>query len=396
MTLFGNPIYSGEDARRLARRRMPRMMYDFVAGATGRELAARRNRAAFDNIRLLPRVLNDTKTRVLTQSILGEVKGLPFGVAPMGMCNLAWPGADRMLAAAAARHAIPLGVSTAASTPLEDIYRQSEGQAWFQLYVNHAGDGGDDGDSALRMAERAQAAGYTHLMLTADVPQIARRIRDLKNGFQVPFRMGLRQFGDFALHPRWSIETLMRGVPRLMNYEAPGSGKFVRTAERGAADWAFLDRLRARWRGKLIVKGVLAAQDARRIVRAGADAVYVSNHGGRQLDSAPPSIDRLAAIRVAVGADYPLILDSGIRSGEDVVKALALGANFVMLGRPMLYALGADGARGLAALIDILANEISVVLAQLGLRRVSDISAAVVAGHSGEDASGDDGMADAR
>ena len=229
-----------------------------------------------------------------------------------------------------------------------------------------------------RWRRRAAAVGYTHLVLTADVPRVARRIRDLRNGFQVPFRLGVRQFCDFARHPRWSLATLANGAPRMMNFAdaEPGAG-FARDAVR-AADWDFLDRLREQWRGKLIVKGVLSADDARRIKAAGADAVYVSNHGGRQLDSAPPAITRLPAIRAAVGADYPLIFDSGVRSGEDVVKALALGADFVMVGSPMLFAIAA-GTRGLESLLDVFAEEISVVLAQIGIPRVDEISDAVLA-----------------
>ncbi len=366
----GNKIYSTEDARRLARRRMPRMLFDFIDGAAGREISARRNRTALADIQLQPRVLVQAQELSLTKTILGEEKGLPFGIAPMGMCNLTRPGADAMLAAAAARYRIPLCVSTASSTSMEEFHRRADGQGWFQLYA------GASPEAALRMAARAGEAGYSHLVLTVDVPQMARRPRDLKNGFRVPFHLGPRQFLDFALHPRWSIETLIRGVPRMMNFAEPDG--FARNAARGAADWTFLDRLREQWRGKLIVKGVLSAADARRIKEAGADAVYVSNHGGRQLDSAPPTIAMLPSIRAEVGADYPLLFDSGIRSGEDVVKALALGADFVMLGCPLLFAIGADGARGLGALVDIFADEISTVLAQLGLYRVSEISDAVV------------------
>ena len=366
-------IHSADDARRLARRRMPRLIYDFIAGAAGREMAARRNRRALAAIRLQPKVLVNTGKPALAMHLLDEEMGLPFGIAPMGMCNLSWPGADQMLARAARRRRIPLCVSMASSTTLEEVQRQAEGQAWFQLYA------GDSTEATLRMAARAGDAGYTRLILTADVPKVARRRRDLKNGFRVPFRLGARQLWDFALHPRWSVEMLLRGVPRMMNFAADGEHgeKFVREAGRGA-DWAFLDQLRAHWRGKLIVKGVLSVHDALRIKQAGADAVYVSNHGGRQLDSAPPAIEMLPAIRAAVGADYPLIFDSGVRSGEDIVKALALGADFVMLGRPVLYAIGADGERGLAALLDVLVDEISTAMVQLGVRRAADLDSTVI------------------
>ena len=359
-------IHTCEDARDLARRRMPRMLFDFIDGAAGQEIAARDNKTALTRIRLQPRVLVNTGERVLATTLLSEEMNLPFGVAPMGMCDLTWPGADQMLARVAEKNAIPLCVSTASSTSLENLYKQSGGRAWFQLYADKSS------DDALRLVERVAAASYTHLIVTVDVPQVARRVRDLKNRFRVPFQMRPRQVLDFALHPRWSLSTLFYGIPRMMNF-ASADG-FTRNASRGAADWKFLDQLRTAWHGKLIIKGVLSAQDAQRIKSAGADAVYVSNHGGRQLDSAPPAIDALPQIRAAVGDDYPLLFDSGVRSGEDVVKALASGADFVMLGCPLLYAIGADGARGLDALINIFAEEISLTLAQLGASRVGDIN----------------------
>jgi L-lactate dehydrogenase (cytochrome) len=249
------------------------------------------------------------------------------------------------------------------------------GRAWFQLYLLRSP------DFAMELADRAAAAGYEVLVLTVDVPVVSRRIRDLRNGFLVPFRFGPKQVLDFARHPRWSMATLYHGAPRSMNFDtAEGGPGFVRGASRGSADWAFLDQLRKRWTGKLVVKGVLSPADAVRIKEAGADAVYVSNHGGRQLDSAPAAIHALPQVRAAVGADYPLIFDSGLRGGEDIVKALASGADFVMLGRAFLYAIGAEGARGLAALIDVLADEISVTLAQIGRRRIEDVDGAVLAG----------------
>jgi L-lactate dehydrogenase (cytochrome) len=363
-------IYCIEDARNAARRRLPRMIFDFIDGAAGTEQAERLNRCALDDIRLLPRVLVNVENRSLRKTFLGRDWGLPFGIAPMGMCNLSWPGADRMLARAATRHNIPLCLSTAASSTIEETHERVGDRAWFQLYV------GQSEEIAMELVRRAEAAVYPVLLLTVDVPQVAPRRRDLKNGFKVPLRFGPRQLFDFASHPRWSMQTLWRGVPRFANYPAEG---FVRDTGRGRIDWDFLYRLRERWSKTLIVKGVLSPQDALRIRDAGADAVYVSNHGGRQLDSAPPAIHRLPLIRDAVGSDYPLLFDSGVRNGEAVVKALALGADFVMLGRPFLYAIGAAGARGLEQVITALSNEISVTLAQLGRPAIADIDRSVLA-----------------
>jgi len=183
----------------------------------------------------------------------------------------------------------------------------------------------------------------------------------------MPFRIGPSQFVDFACHPQWSLSTLFRGAPALANFGG-AFGEFDRTSSRAGADWDLLGRIRERWQGKLVVKGVLSVPDALTLQAAGVDAIQVSSHGGRQLDSAPPAIEALAAIRDAVGPDYPLFYDSGIRSGEDIVRAYALGANFVLLGRPFLFAIAAGGERGLDQLIDVLARETSITLAQLGVR----------------------------
>ena len=361
----------------MARRRLPRMIFDFVEGAAGREVASVRNQSAFDRIELQPRVMGDVATRSLEASLFGRRFGAPFGIAPMGMCNLVWPNADRMLASAARAFDIPVCLSSAASSSIEDMRDWTGENAWFQLYVNRST------DAAIDMAERAKRAGYEVLILTVDVPQVSRRVRDLRNGFQVPFRIGPRQFLDFAMHPRWSLTTLLNGVPSPGNFSLDDEAtRFDRDASRAGADWRFLDRLRTLWPGRLVVKGVASAQDAVRIRNAGGDAVYVSTHGGRQLDSAPAAISVLPEIRAAVGRDYPLIFDSGLRSGEDVAKALALGADFVMLGRPILYAIGAEGETGLMSLLRIMAEDLDIALAQLGLTEPRQLSEAALVGGS--------------
>lgn len=321
---------------------------------------------------LQPRVMGDVAEQSLATSLLGRDYGLPFGVAPMGMCNLAWPGADRHLAAAARRFDMPVCLSSAASSTLEEMRGWAGETAWFQLYF------GPSKEQSLALVERARNAGYDTLVLTVDVPQVSRRLRDLRNGFTLPFRIGPRQFADFARHPRWTLATLRHGAPKPRNFTGEGGAPFDRHASRAGADWDFLDQLRDLWRGRLIVKGVSAPGDARRVQASGADAVYVSTHGGRQLDSAPPAIDLLPQIRAAVGPDYPLLFDSGVRNGEDVVKALALGADFVMVGRPFLYALGAEAEIGLNALIKALAGDIGAAMAQIGVRETGQIGASVL------------------
>jgi len=353
------------DTRAMAQRRLPRMVFDYIDGAAGRETAAQANRARLDALRLLPRVLQPSDGAKLATDFLGQTLAQPWGIAPMGLCNLAWPGADTILARAASQRGMPLGVSTAASTDLETLHRLSAGNAWFQLYVT----GGTE--AALALADRAAQAGYRHLILTVDVPKVAPRPRDVRNGFAMPLRLGPAQVWDFAMHPAWSLSTLWAGVPRTANFS--GQAAFDRYASRAGANWEFLDRLRAHWKGQLIVKGVLRPQDAVRIRDAGADAVYVSNHGGRQLDSAPAAIDQLTQIRAAVGSNFPLVFDSGIRSGEDVVKALASGANLVMLGRAALYAIAAGGAQALDQYLDAVQESALTALVQLGVRSPAEL-----------------------
>ena len=370
-------VFSTEDARRLAKRRLPRLVFDFVDGAAGREVGARRNEARFDDIFLQPRVMADVAERSLKTAFLGQEFDLPVGIAPMGMCDLVCPGADRMLAGEASARGIPVCVSSAASTTLEDMRHLAGSRAWFQLYF------GQSAETTLAMADRAREAGYDTLILTVDVPQVSRRVRDQRNGFDVPFRLTPTSFLDFATHPRWSLSTLAAGIPAPRNM---GSTKFVRGASRAGANWDFLEKLRERWKGTLIVKGVTAPEDALRVRDAGADAIYVSNHGGRQLDGVPASIDLLPRIRAAVGPGMPLAFDSGVRNGEDVVKALAFGADLVMLGRPVLFALGAGGRRGLSDLLDCFGQDIDVAIAQLGIDAVSKLGSSVVFEGAGTDA----------
>ena len=363
------PIHCIADARRHARRRMPRIMFDYIDGAAGAEVANHLNQKRLEQLRMTPRVLVNVAQRELGTPFLGRAWDLPFGIAPMGMCNLTWPGADRMLAEVAKRSNIPMALSTMSSTSLEQVRQWTGENGWFQLYV------GQSEQQAMQLVRRAEDAGYGTLIFTVDVPQVAPRIRDLRNGFKAPLKIGYRQFIDFALHPVWSINTLISGAPALANFSA---GEFDRDAERGRVDWKFLDRLREKWNGHLIVKGVLSDEDALKIQNAGVDCIYVSNHGGRQLDAAPPAIDMLPKLRNALGQDYPLLFDSGIRSGEDVIKALANGADFVMLGRALLYGLGADGERGLTKVIELLRNEISITMAQIGCTSVQQINQSVI------------------
>ena len=358
-----NAIHSYDDARRIARRRLPWMVFDYIDGAAGEGTAEARNLAALRDIELQPRVLVDVSERDLSVDVFGQKGKVPFGISPMGMCNLSGPGADIMLARIAARHQVPVGVSTVASTSLETMIEEAEGNAWFQLYFS------GDGSGTAKLVDRAKAAGYKTLIMTLDVPEVGRRPRELRRGFKMPFRIGPLQFIDFALHPRWSLSSLKAGAPDLANFQMEGF-TFDRTESRARADWDFLARLRDRWDGNLVAKGVTDVQDAMRLRDAGVDAIQVSTHGGRQLDSAPPPIVALKRIRTALGPDYPLFYDTGMRSGEDVVKAYTMGADFVFFGRAMQFAIAAGGRDGLARFWDLLTEEASLTLAQMGLTRM--------------------------
>lgn len=368
-----NKIFSVEDARILAKKKLPRLMFDFVDGASGDETLCEINSSALNQIRLEPRVLRNVEKRNLKKTILDIECDLPFGFSPMGMCNLTWPKADEMLANESLINNIPNCVSMASSTSLERMFELSKGKSWIQLYNFNE-------NFVMEILERAHQTGYKVAILTVDVPIQFRRAKDDKNGFTVPFNIGPKQILDFATHPLWSLSTLLSGIPKPMNYETSKSGnKFVRSQSRGATDWDTLKRVRDAWKGKLIVKGVMSPKDAVKVKEAGADAIQVSNHGGRQLDSALPAIEALPLIRNIVGKEFPLIFDSGIRGGSDIVRALALGANFVMLGRPLMYGIGADGSRGLKKILNIIKEELSTALGLVGLTDVNDISSEIIA-----------------
>ena len=377
---MGKKLFSVAEARQVAKRRLPRMIFDFIDGASGDESLRDLNSAMIDHIRLMPRVLIDVSERAMSTSILGQETGFPFGIAPMGMCALAWPRADFSLAREAAKRRIPLCVSTASSMALEQVIELAEGHAWFQLYADQSNGFVDE------LIDRAIAANYKALILTVDVPIPSVRTRDKRNGFSFPMGWGASQIWDFVSHPRWSLETAIHAIrhqmPQPMNY-ATSSQKttFVRNASRAGADWNFLAALRDRWPGKLVVKGVQSVEDALRIKTIGADAIYVSNHGGRQLNAAPAAIDSLVEIRNVVGGGFPLIFDGGIRNGEHVIKALAAGADFVMLGRSVMYGLGAGGAAGLGQILDVIEADASAVMGLLGCRNIAELGAANLAGH---------------
>ncbi len=370
-----NKIHTIDDAIRLSKKRLPKLVFDFIDGASGDDKLAEINSKALDQIRLEPKVFRNVENRNLSKKIFDFHFDYPFGFAPMGMTNLSWPEADKMIAKESAYNNIPTCVSMASSTTLEDMFTFSEGHSWMQIYIFQSE------EFIMELLKRAEGVGYEVLILTVDVPILSRRARDDRNGFGYPFKIGPKQFLDFALHPQWSLTTLLKGAPQPMNYVTSKSGDqvFRRKESRGATDWNTLKRVRDAWKGKLIIKGVMNSEDALKIKDAGADAVQVSNHGGRQLDSATASINALPLIRKALGGDFPILFDSGIRSGSDILRALALGADFVMFGRPLMYAIGADGAKGLRRIINLIKEELSTNLGLVGLTDINEVDKKIIA-----------------
>jgi isopentenyl diphosphate isomerase/L-lactate dehydrogenase-like FMN-dependent dehydrogenase len=360
--------FSIDDLRTRARRRLPRAAFDFLDGGAEGERGLARNREAFDRVCLVPRYLTGIERRNRSVELFGRRYAEPFGIAPTGLPGLIWPGVDIALAEAAAAANIPATLSTPATAAIEDVAKAAPNHMWFQLYVPREKRIADD------MVRRARDAGMGALLVTIDIPTAAKRERDLRNQLVMPLRPTLRHFYDLFRCPAWALAQLRHGQPRLANYAAyvPPSTKpqalrdFTAGQNRRGLDWAEIDRLRALWPGPFLVKGVMAVPDALAAVEHGCDGIVVSNHGGRQLDSAPATIEVLPDIAKAVGGRLKVLFDSGVRRGADIAKALALGADFVLVGRATLYGMAAGGRPGIDRAIDILRDEFDRTLAQIG------------------------------
>jgi len=367
-------IASVWDFRTRAKRRMPRFAFDYLDGGAGDESGIRRNIEALDAIKLKPRMLVNIENRDLSTTLFGRKWNMPFGTAPIGAGNLLWPCAEETIARAALAANIPYTISTPACTTLEDIRKIAGENAWFQLYVGRAE------EMVQGLVSRAEEAGYDVMLVTVDVPIPPRRLRDIRNKFTMPFAWTPWVIWQLLTHPEWSIRTAIAGRPRFANMEryAPAQtaqplARYMSSQVTGRFDWAELKKLRDRWKGKLVPKGLLTAEDALMAKEIGCDGVVVSNHGGRQLASLPSSIEMLPEIRAAVGPGFPLILDSGIRSGEHIVKALASGADFVLIGRAMMYAVAGLGAAGPKTAIELLSAEMLNTMGQIGYTDIDSL-----------------------
>jgi L-lactate dehydrogenase (cytochrome) len=370
-----------DDLRRLARRRLPRAVFDFVEGGAGDERTVARNRAAFERLLFQPRILVDVSKREQATAVLGERVATPVLVSPTGMAGLCWPKGEVAAARAAHDAGTIYTLSTHSSCSIEEVAAGAPGPLWFQLYVWQS--------RALTRSfvDRARAAGYRALVLTVDVPIISRRERDLRNGFTVPPRITVRNALDTLRRVGWVRRVLLGPRLTLANLVgAPGAPRTDIVTLAGVAHrqvdpsiaWADLAWFRSLWPGPLVLKGVLSPADARRAADHGVDGLVVSNHGGRQLDGTPASVEALPEIVDAVGDRVEVLLDGGVRRGADVVRALALGARAVMVGRPYLYGLGAGGAAGVRRALEILAGEVDQTLALVGVPRVADLDRTVV------------------
>lgn len=364
-----------EDLRKTAQKRIPKFAFEYLDSATGRELGLKVNRDALDSIRFMPRVLCGRTKADLQTTLMGKTYDLPFGIAPVGMSGLMWAGAERMLAKAAVAHNIPFSLSSVAVASPEDVAPHIGHNGWFQHYPVNSG------ELRRAMLPRIKAAGFHTLIITVDVPEESRRERQRRANLTVPPKADLRTLLEMASRPAWCLAHLREGVmPRMRFFDdyVPTRGResFTHAGAliRGIPDWKYLRELRQEWEGNLIVKGVLRSEDAHKMVAEGVDCIWVSNHSGRQFEAGPAVIDQLPSIREAVGTDMPLIYDSGVAWGLDIMRALAKGADFVMVGRAFQYAVAAFGGRGIDHLVHILRADIEANMSQLGTENLDNLA----------------------
>jgi L-lactate dehydrogenase (cytochrome) len=370
-----------DDFEATARRRLPRMLYGYISGAAETDAALADNRRAFAEYGFVPRVLNDVSGREQTTKLFGKTYAAPFGIPPMGSAALCAYRGDVVLTRAAAAMNVPMILSASSLIRLEDIRRENPA-AWYQAYL--AG----DASRIEPLVDRVAAAGYDTFVVTADVPVPPNRENNIRNGFQVPLAITPRVAWDTMTHPHWLLGTWARtllnhGMPHFENMDAKRgppvlSKNLMRNiGKRDQLAWKHLELIRKRWKGKLVVKGLIAPADARIARESGADGVIVSNHGGRQLDHTVSSLRTLPEISAEANG-MTVMLDGGIRRGTDVLKALALGAQFVFVGRPLLFAAVAGGEAGVQRALTLLRDEVDRDMALLGIRSINEISSDLI------------------
>jgi (S)-mandelate dehydrogenase len=359
-----------DDYRLIAQKRLPSMVFNYLEGGAEDEHGLEHNRAVLQGIRFRPRRLIDVSQRSHTTTLFDREISAPILIGPTGLNDLFWPQGDLALARAAAAHGIPFVLSTPSSASIEEVARHCDGDRWFQLYVV-------DRKLAAQLTKRALEAGYSTLVLTVDVPVNGYRERDLRNKFALPVRYTPSVLLDGLRHPRWSLSRLRHGMPTLANFEGIADDAKSKSAILGrqmdaSFDWEGLAWLREQWPHRLLVKGITHPEDAVSAAKYGVDGVIISNHGGRQLDACLSPMEILTATSNAT--DLPLLVDSGFRRGADIVKAIALGASAVCLGRATLYGFAAYGEAGVYDVIELLKREIDLTLAQVGCSSLAQLS----------------------
>jgi len=381
-----NRCSSIEDLRARARRRLPRMLFDFVDGGAGDEATLRRNAGAFSDWRLRGRAFASSQQRDLSVDVLGVRASLPVLIAPTGASGLLWPAGESEVARAAAGAGTLMSVSAGSTMTMEDIARAGEGPKWLQIFIYK------DRELTREFLQRAAAAGYQGLCVTVDAPVHGLRRRDIRNGFTMNPRITFANLVDTAWHIGWWRR--MARTPRISmrNFEGRATSglsdmaAYIASVLKQDARWEDLSWVRDQWKGPLIVKGIVRAEDAHLAIQAGADAIQVSNHGGRQLDGALAALDALPDVAAAAGGRVPVFLDGGVRCGTDVLKAVALGARACLIGRAHLWGLAVGGAAGVGRTLEILREEIDNAMAIGGWSRMSDLDRGCLARLPGRDA----------
>jgi L-lactate dehydrogenase (cytochrome) len=371
-----------DDMRQRARRRVPTMFFDYADHGSYAEETLRANRADLEHIRLRQRVLVDVSRRDLATTIVGESVPVPLALAPIGLCGMQWGDGEILACRAAQAAGIPFCLSTMSICAIEDVAAAVDKPFWFQLYVMK------DRGFARALIERAAAAKCSALVLTIDLQVLGQRHCDVRNGMTVPPEWRIRNIVDIATKPAWALSVArgkrktfgnlaghVRGMENVNSLATWIQGQFD-----PALSWKDVEWIRSLWPGKLIIKGIMDVEDARLAAKTGASALVVSNHGGRQLDGAPSSISALPKVADAVGGEIEVMFDGGIRSGQDVLRALALGARSCMIGRAYLYGLGANGQAGVSQAIEVIRRELDVTMALCGVNSVKEIGPQVLVG----------------
>jgi (S)-mandelate dehydrogenase len=364
-----------EDLRQMARRRLPRAIFDFFDGGAEDESTLRANRAAFEGVRLLPRVLVNVASVDTRVDLLGQTSTLPLAIAPTGGISAGRAGAELALARAAKAAGVPFTLATPSAFTIERVAEEVGGRLWFQLYAVR------QREFREKLVSRAKAAGYEALLVTVDLPVSGKRERDPRNGFRTPYNPNWRNSRDVLFKPAWLLEIVRHGLPGMANFEGyqftTPKGTDIATAVGQemdpSLDWEAIRRLRELWPGKLLLKGVERPDDAERAAGIGCDGIVVSNHGGRQLDGAAPTLEALPAVASAVGKKITVLMDGGVRRGVDILKARALGAQGVLTGRATLFGAMAGGEAGARRALEILASELERAMRLCGVRSMAEV-----------------------